>query len=198
MREIEYKFIEDEKKLIKKIDDFEKLARLYIMKIDEIYIEDLFFMSIIDKSVKLIDSFLFALDKRNITVLATLTRVQIDCTIRAFATTMVEDSGSFCKSVIIENKEINKLVDINNKRLTDKYLCESLGNYINLPVHELYKKVCGFVHFSSDSFHNIATIEEDNKIAMFISRNNRIEEEKEFARLSIELANQFYFLEQYL
>lgn len=83
--------------------------------------------------------------------------------------------------------------DINNKVLTDKYLCEKLGSYLDLPVYDLYEKVCGFVHFSSSSFHNIVKRHEKYDMTMFISRNNREEDEKEFKRLSIELANQFLF-----
>lgn len=71
-------------------------------------------MSIIDKSIKLIDSFLFALEKRNVTVLAVLTRVQMDCVMRAFATTMVSDSDEFCRAVLIDNMQVNKIKDMNN------------------------------------------------------------------------------------
>lgn len=193
MSKIKYQFIEDENELQNKINSLEKIAKKYLLEIEELYMEDLFFMSVIDKSIKLIDCFLFALDKRNITVLATLTRVQMDCTIRAFATTIVKDGGDFCRSILIDNKRINRLQDINNKVLTDKYLCEKLGSYLDLPVYDLYEKVCGFVHFSSSSFHNIVKRHEKYDMTMFISRNNREEDEKEFKRLSIELANQFLF-----
>lgn len=76
--------------------------------------------------------------------------------------------------------------------MTDKYLCESLGNYLQLPVYYLYKKVCGFVHYSSDSFHSISNIQRDS-IVMLISRKTRDDDEKNFTRLSLELANHFYF-----
>ena len=193
MVKVEYKFIKDENELVKKIDNLDKKANSHLMKIEELYYEDLFFMSVIDKSIKLLDSFLFAFSKRNITILAALTRIQIDCVIRAFATTLVVDSGDFCKSVIWENKQIDTFKDINGKKLKDWYLCEALGNYLNLPVYDLYKKVCGFVHFSSDSFHAITKTHKKYDISMFISRNNRDEDHKDFERISIELANQFYF-----
>lgn len=193
MGKIKYKFIKNENSLRNEINNLDKLARAYLIKIEELYIEDLFFMSVIDKSIKLLDSFLFAFDRRNITVLATLTRVQMDCATRAFATTIVNDSSEFCKSIILDNKQVNKQLDKNNKLLTDKHLCEELGNYLNLPIYELYKKVCGFVHFSSSSFHNITKTHKKYDISMYISRNNIEENEKEFKRLSLELANQFYF-----
>lgn len=193
MSGVKYEFIKNEKELINKINTFDKVANSYIMQIENLYFEDLFFMALIDKSIKLIESFLFALEKRNITVLATLTRVQIDCTLRAFASTMVNDSREFCKSILFDNKRINQLKDSNNIKMTDKHLCEAISNYLNLPVYELYQKVCGFVHFSSYSFYNMAKAHEEYDISMFISRRNRAEDEKEFERLSIELGNQFLF-----
>ena len=190
---VNYQFYSDEGVLKSKIDNLDKVANSYLLKISDLYIEDLFFMSVIDKSIKLIDTFLFALEKRNLTVLATLTRVQIDCTIRAYATTLVSDSGDFCKAVLLDDAQVNRLKDINNRKLTDKYLCESLGTYLNLPIYDLYKKVCGFVHFSSDSFHSIAKAQKENDITLLIGRKNREEDKEVFERLSIELANQFYF-----
>ena len=193
MSKFKYQFIKNEDELRVKINNLDKVANSYLIEIKDLYMEDLFFMSVIDKSIKLIESFLFALDKRNLTVLATLTRVQMDCTMRSFATTMVSDSRDFCKAILIDNIRISRLTDMNNHKLTDKYLCEKLGAYLNLPVYDLYQKVCGFVHFSSDSFHSITKAQEKNNITMFISRNNRDEDKQEFERLSLELANQFFF-----
>lgn len=193
MSKVKYHFIKNEDEIRNKINNLDKVANTYLMRIEDLYMEDLFFMSIIDKSIKLIDSFLFALDKRNITILATLTRVQMDCVMRAFSSTMVSDSSDFCKAVLVDDVQINKLKDLDNQKLTDKHLCEAVGKYLNLPVYDLYKKVCGFVHFSSSSFHNIAKAEKKCDISLFISRKNREEDKKEFERLSLELANQFFF-----
>lgn len=193
MSKFKYQFIKNEDELRVKINNLDKVANSYLIEIKDLYMEDLFFMSVIDKSIKLIESFLFALDKRNLTVLATLTRVQMDCTMRSFATTMVSDSGEFCKAILTDNIRISRLTDMNNHKLTDKHLCEKLGAYLNLPVYDLYQKVCGFVHFSSDSFHSITKAQEKNNITMFISRNNRDEDKQEFERLALELANQFFF-----
>ena len=41
------------------------------------------------------------------------------------------------------------------KNFTDRYLAEKVGDWLKLPVYELYKKVCGFVHFSDSSFHTM-------------------------------------------
>ena len=193
MSAVKYNFYNNENELRNRIDNLDKVANAYLLQIKELYMEDLFFMSVVDKSIKLIDAFLFALEKRNITVLATLTRVQMDCAMRAFATTMVSDSGEFCKEVLLNNTQVNKLIDTNNKKLTDKHLCEALGVYLNLPVYTLYKKVCGFVHFSSNSFYSITKAEEDSHFTMLVGRNNRKEDQETFKRLAMELANQFYY-----
>lgn len=185
--------IEDRESLVKKIDELDELAKSYLLQIQELYYEDIYFMACIDKSVKLIDSFLFALDNRNITVLSMLTRVQMDCVLRAYATTLVADSTAFCKSVLIEDIRINTIEDSKNRRMSDKYLCEKLQEFIGYPVYELYKKVSGYVHFSSSSFHNIAKDMGDNSFSMLVSRKNRIEDQKEYERISFELANCFLY-----
>ena len=193
MSKFKYQFINNEHELKDNINNMDKVANEYLMKIEDLYIEDLYFMSVIDKSIKLIDSFLFAFDKKNLTVLAILTRVQMDCVMRAFATTMVKDSGEFCKAILNDNVRINNLKDVNNHQLTDKHICEVLGKHLNLPLYDLYKKVCGFVHFSSDSFRSISKSQDKNSITMYISRNNRDEDKQIFEQLSLELANYFLF-----
>ena len=77
------------------------------------------------------------------------------------------NNNEFCKAILINNIRINKFKDRNNNTLTDKFLCEALERYLELPICDLYKKVCGFVHFSSSSFYNIVKTHEKYEIAMF-------------------------------
>jgi hypothetical protein len=188
-----YNPISDETKLREEINQLDKWANSNLLKIEDLYIEDLYFMSVIDKSIKLIDTFLYAMEKRNITVLATLTRVQIDCVCRTYASTMVSDADKFCEEVLLKDTPINKLVDKDGKKLTDKHLCEAVGEFLQLPVYDLYQKVCGFVHFSSSSFHNIVRAHEKYDITMLIGRQNMPGDEETYTRLTMELANQFLF-----
>lgn len=178
----------DENILIDKIDSLLMLAKSILNGE-----QDLYFWSAIDKSLKLIDSFLFAFEKRNITVLAALTRMQMDCVLRTFATTLVDDSEVFCKKVLCDEQQINYIKDKTGKKMTDKYLCESLGEFLNLPIYDLYKKVSGYVHFSSSSFFNSVRTTGVNSITMKISKENIFGDEAIYKRLSIELANQFYY-----
>ena len=77
--------------------------------------------------------------------------------------------------------------------MTDKYLCESLGELLDLSVYDLYKKISGYVHFSSSSFYNSARTTGVNSITMKISKENVVGEEETYKRLSVELANHFYY-----
>lgn len=190
---VKYRITMNEDEIKDKINNLDKMANSYLLRIIDLHMEDLYLMSLIDKSIKLIDTFLFALEKRNITVMAVLTRVQMDCLMRAFATTLVADSGQFCKAVLVDKESVNRLVDKTGYKLTDKNICEKLEVYLGLPIYDLYKKVSGFIHFSADSFSNIAKAKNENGIDMFISRNNRSEDEKVYERLALELANQFYY-----
>ena len=179
--------------IIDKINSLLTLAKSTLNGEQDLYFKDLYFWAAIDKSLKLIDSFLFALEKRNVTVLAALTRMQIDCVLRTFATTLVDNSEDFCKKVLCNEQQINYTKDRTGKKMTDKYLCESLGELLDLSVYDLYKKISGYVHFSSSSFYNSARTTGVNSITMKISKENVVGEEETYKRLSVELANHFYY-----
>lgn len=181
----------------KKLDELVTTARQIILqkgtKIELTY-PVLYFMSIIDKSIKLIDSSLFALEQKNITVLAILTRVQMDCVFRAYALTLVSDDDDFAKEIIGNNKQINHLKSSTGENMTDQYLANKVGDWLNLPVYDLYKKVCGFVHFSDSNLHTmISSIEADGFSMLSFTKENPPGKDEDFRRLSLELANQFLF-----
>ena len=179
--------------VIDKINSLLSLAKSTLNEEQDLYFKDLYFWAAVDKSLKLIDSFLFAFEQRNITVLAALTRIQIDCVLRTFATTLVDDSEDFCKKVLCDEQQINNIKDQTGRKMTDKYLCESLGEFLDLPVYDLYKKISGYIHFSSSSFYNSVRTTGVNSIVMKISKENITGDEATYKRLSIELANQFYY-----
>ncbi len=193
MSKISYTIIKNEKLLADKIMGLENLAKEELMKLKSLYIEDLFFMSAIDKTLKLIDSFLFALSQKNITVLACLTRIQLDCVLRTYATTLVKDSSKFCEDVLLNEKQINKFFGIDGEKLTDSYLCKSLGKVLDLDIKGLYAKISGYVHLSSSNFKHISRIKDENVVEFFVSKQNFIEDKDNYQRLSMELANHFYF-----
>lgn len=195
MSSIDYGVILSEEEVINRIDLIDKIAQSYMMKINisSLVSEDLFFFSAIDKSIKMIESFIFALKNRNVTVLSTLTRLQIDCTIRAFSSSLVDDSSKFCYDVIVNGRRIDKIKDRNGKLMKDCYLCEQLSKKIGFPVYEIYQKTCSYVHFSSRSLFDISKTDGDNGFNFYISRNNREDQQEAFARLSLELASCFLY-----
>lgn len=193
MIDAKYDLINDETLMVEKINSLEKMAREELVGDTSLTFVDLHMWSAIDKSLKLIDSFLFAFEQQNITVLAALTRMQMDCVLRTYAGTLVADGEEFCKKVLCDNIRINKVKDLQNKPLTDKYLCESLGTVLHLPLYELYQKISGYVHLSSSSFHNITKPDGENGFTMVISKKNRDEDLESYKRLSLELANHFYY-----
>lgn len=181
----------------RKLDELIITARQCMLqkgnKIDLTY-SVLYFMSIVDKSIKLIDSALFALEKNNITVLAVLTRVQMDCVFRAYALSIVSNDEEFAKEVIGNKKQINKMKSAEGEKLTDQYLANKVGEWLNMPVYDLYQKVCGFVHFSDWNFHTmISSIEAEGFSILSLTKENPPGKEQDFRRLSLELANQFLF-----
>ena len=186
-------YLKTDKEIRERINGLELSARELLMQMKDLRIEDLYFMSAIDKSIKLIDPFLYSYRTKNIEVMAVLTRMQMDCVMRTYALSLVSNSSEFCKSVLIEHKEVHRIKDRQNHKLDDKYMCEKLGEYLKLPVYQLYQITCEFIHFSSRSFNRIAKAEENYHLSIYISKKNRPEDVKECKRLSKELANQFFY-----
>lgn len=187
----------DYAEVVEKINGLEGKAKDCFVKKGnniELNYEVFYMMAVIDKSIKLFDSALFALEKKNITVLAILTRVQMDCVFRAYALSLVDNRNLFAKQILIDKKQINFFQSMEGKTLTDKYLAHKVEEWLKLPIYDLYKKVCGFVHFSDYNFYSMISSLEQGKITMLsMSRENPLEKESEFERLSLELANQFLF-----
>lgn len=187
----------DYEEVIERINNLDKAAKeCYIQKGNsvELTYEVLYVMALVDKSIKLIDTFLYALEKKNITILAILTRVQMDCVFRTYALLLVENRASFAKEVLIEKKQINRLNSADGEKMRDAYLAKKVEEWLKLPVCDLYNKVCGFVHFSDKSFYSMISLHEQYKFEMLsLSRENPPEQGEMFDRLSLELANQFLF-----
>ncbi len=194
---MKYKLDYEYDEVRERISNLEKNAKEVMLQKGssiELTCEVLYFMSIVDKSIKLIDSVLYALEKNNVTVLAILTRVQMDCVARAYALSLVDNPDDLAREILINQKQMNKIHGKDNKPFTDKYLNEKVGEWLNLPVYDLYQKVCGFVHFSNTNFHTMIDSFDQRGFSMLsFSKKNPPEQEAEFRRLSLELANQFLF-----
>lgn len=196
MERLEWKIDYNYEDIKEKILGLEQKANECIMqkgKNLELTNELFYFMSSVDKSIKLIDSVLEALENGNITVLSILTRVQIDCMCRTYALMLVDDRNKFAEKVMLKGKKINNLKDRDGQQLRDKYLCEQVGQHFGLPVYDIYSEVSGYVHFSNESFKQIITDVRDNGISLsFFRRNNPEENEEACKEYAILLANYYY------
>ena len=82
-----YKYIDDEIVLKRNIDNLEQLAKDELLKKGEkieLEIQDMYFWAALDKTIKMLDSYLYAYDRKNITVLAALTRMEIEIVARVY------------------------------------------------------------------------------------------------------------------
>ena len=102
-----YKYIDDEIVLKRNIDNLEQLAKDELLKKGEkieLEIQDMYFWAALDKTIKMLDSYLYAYDRKNITVLAALTRMEIEIVARVYGITLVENRTKFCEDIIINKR----------------------------------------------------------------------------------------------
>ena len=102
-----YKYIDDEIVLKRNIDNLEQLAKDELLKKGEkieLEIQDMYFGAALDKTIKMLDSYLYAYDRKNITVLAALTRMEIEIVARVYGITLVENQTKFCEDIIINKR----------------------------------------------------------------------------------------------
>lgn len=64
----------------------------------------MYFWAALDKTIKMLDSYLYAYDRKNITVLAALTRMEIEIVARVYGITLVENQTKFCEDIIINKR----------------------------------------------------------------------------------------------
>ena len=159
------------------------------------YIEDLYFSALIDKSLKLINPFIYSFEKFNVTVESVLTRVQLDCLLRIYALNLVENTSYFCEQILCKHKRIDKLTSVEGKKLKDFYLCEKLEDYLGEGVIEIYRELSGYVHFSNKSFINTFMLSDKSDFTLFVGKENRPDKIEIYEEESIYLANVFVFLE---
>lgn len=136
--------------------------------------DDLYILSLIDKCIRLIDGFLILLSDRNLTCLGILLRVQIDNCLRTYALYAAKDKKEVFQSVVKGNKNINQMLSIDGKPMTDTYLRKRLAR-IDHRFDSVYREASGFIHHSHKSFYQIAST--DDPYILNIKIGNMISEE---------------------
>lgn len=114
------------------------------------YLLDTFTYSALNKSLEQCKAFVLLTSNELYLSAGSMLRLQIDAVLRFFAATLVENPHQFSLEVHRGNR-ISRQRDKLNNQMTDRYLCEQLGQYFKwLP--PVYEKACGFVHLSDTHF----------------------------------------------
>lgn len=128
--------------------------------------EALYYMSLSNKATELIDGYILILEEKNLTCLAILLRVQLDNCMRVLAGSIVEDKETYFSNFRDPKIRLNKMKDVNGKKLTDSNLRKYLNAYDD-SFGKTYALTSEFIHFSGSSLESILQIK-DNEINLHI------------------------------
>lgn len=165
-----------EKTIEEMIDQIEETRDKYIEIAEEIgkaynnsiLISDFFIYGGIERALDITDSFLLLLKEDHFQSAGALLRMHLDTLLRLYALTMVKSKQEFV-TAIMEGTHMDKLVDVNGKKLTDAYLRECFfsapenKNWISL--NEIYTETSGFIHFSSKHIYAPLKKMEENTLS---------------------------------
>lgn len=124
--------------------------------------EDFYFTSALNKTVSILDAFKIMLRERNLEVLGILVRTQIDICMRVYAPYIAANRDELING-FIDGKSIRDFRDDNNKKMTDVNLRERLEVYDD-KLSNTYTRSSGYVHFSSVALHASIQAMKDNHI----------------------------------
>lgn len=128
-----------------------------------LFLEDLFFCTTIDRCLQLIDGFTIMLQKRNLTCAGVLLRIQMDNCMRTYAFFIVEDRKCFVDQ-LVSGTPISKLRDKTGKRMSDGYLKEAVGK-IEPRFEQVYNQASGYIHLSEKAFfQTVCTADKDKRL----------------------------------
>lgn len=130
--------------------------------------DDLFFCASVDRCIRLIDGFIPMLQDRNLTCAGVLLRMQMDNCMRTYAAFIAEDRNAAVQC-IIDGNPINKLKDINGKKMTDGHLKDEISK-IDSIFSKVYDNACGYVHLSEKAFYQTVVKCADKKFEFQIGQ----------------------------
>lgn len=122
--------------------------------------EALYYLSLSNKATELIDGYILMMEDKNLTCLAILLRVQLDNCMRVLAGSIVEDKETYFSNFRDPKIRLNKMKDVNGKKLTDSNLRKYLNAYDD-SFGKTYALTSEFVHFSGSSLESIFEIKEN-------------------------------------
>lgn len=143
-----------EDKLKKALKDFEAAERL-LLELGEAVLQaddtrffplDMFVVGALRRSLALLQGFKLLIESRNFVSAVPLLRLQLDNSLRFFATTLVDDPHQLVIT-LMEGKQINQMKDRDDKKMSDGYLVENLSQLFPW-IGQVYKNTSGFIHLS--------------------------------------------------
>jgi len=164
MTDKEYK--EEITKYINRLKIIRKEYKEILIKIigNNLLREDLYFISLIDRSLNLIDGTIKMFIDRNLTCIGVLLRIQMDNCLRLYSIFIAEDKNKVIECIISGGK-MNSKKDKNGRFMTDGYLKREIAK-IDPTFPEVYNGVCGYIHFSSESLEKLFDEVKDGKFIM--------------------------------
>lgn len=131
---------------------------------------DLYFCSLLNKSLQVTDGFIELISSRNLTCAGILLRSNMDNCLRLYAMFIAEDPNQVVDH-LMSGERIDLLMDKKGKKLRDAYLKEELGKYDDQFV-QVYNNASGYVHFSEKGlYQSISALEGKYDISLQISHN---------------------------
>ena len=115
-----------------------------------LYKEDLFFASVLNRSLSLLDGFSVMLTSRNLACAGIILRAQLDNCMRLYASFIADNKSEFIDR-FMEGRRIDKLKDDQGNKMSDYLLRTRLEEY-DSRINEVYEKASGYVHLSNIAF----------------------------------------------
>lgn len=112
-----------------------------------LYGVDMVAIAILHRSLGLVRGFCSALSDENYLCAAPLVRLQLDNLLRFYALFIVEKPHETAYQIFAGNP-VRKQVDMNGRKMTDRYLVERLSEVLPW-VRSVYEATSGFIHFSA-------------------------------------------------
>lgn len=149
-------FIEKRNEYINQISDLRTKIVLSSINIQNVKIDckTLYYLSLFDKSSKIIDGFMDALISKNLTCMGIFIRVILDNCMRTYAGLIVADKDMFFDNFIEPKIIVNNMKDIHGKKINDANLRKRLSSFDEY-FDQNYKNASGDIHFSSNAFISI-------------------------------------------
>jgi len=156
----------------------------------KLYTLDFFSMAVTNRAISLLKAFVTLVKDKNYLSAVSLIRLQLDNSLRFFASTLVKDSSGFVLH-FMDGKEIRDYKDYSGKNLTDNYLAKELDKYFKGTL-QLYKDTCGYIHLSDKHFfptiNNVEKTEMKVGIVVGSFDNFTINQKLDFAQTMLEVS----------